>query len=125
MLLFDYRERDRRAVVSWSEQEIAAPWLSIIRDMLLTSSSEARGEGAHAVSLPWWSFLALRPTILDLVRGFRLRSGQEFVISPGASALLSAAHRRAEGYGHALDARRLSPEELSSRLTAADFIDQF
>lgn len=121
MLLFDYRESDRRAVVSWDEGDAATPWLGIARDMLLAGYKESRGEGATAVSLPWWSFLALRPAILDLVRGFRLRSGNEFRITQAASDLLSAAHRRAEGYGHAIEARRLDAGDLSTRLRAVGF----
>lgn len=121
MLLFDYRESDRRAVISWDEGDTATPWLGIARDMLLAGSKEARGEGATTISLPWWSFLALRPAVLDLIRGFQLRSGKEFRIAPAASEHLSAAHRRAEGYGHALEAKKLTADELLARLRAAGF----
>ena len=121
MLVFDYRESDRRAVVSWDEADAASPWLGIARDMLLAATKESRGEGASSVTLPWWSFLALRPAVLDLIRGFQMRSGKEFSISAAASVLLSAAHRRAEGYGHALEAKRLTPEALKARLDATGF----
>lgn len=121
MLVFDYRESDRRAVVSWDEADTASPWLSIARDMLLGATKESCGEGASCISLPWWSFLALRPAILDLIRGFQMRSGREFSISLAASQLLSAAHRRAEGYGDALEAKRFTPEELKAKLDAAGF----
>lgn len=117
MLVFDYRESDRRAVVSWDEADTASPWLGIARDMLFAATKESRGEGASSVTLPWWSFLALRPAVLDLIRGFQLRSGKEFSISAAASVLLSAAHRRAEGYGHALEAKRLTPRHLKQDLT--------
>jgi SNF2 family DNA or RNA helicase len=121
MLVFDYRDSDRRAVVSWDNSDINAPWLGIVRDMTLSASTEACGEGSSAVSLPWWSFLALRPQILDLIRGFRLKSGVDFQITEPAGELLSAAHRRAEGYGRALEARRLDAEELATKLAAAGF----
>lgn len=121
MLVFDYRPSDRRAFVSWDDSDKASPWLGIARDMLLGAAKEARGEGATAISLPWWTFLTCRPAVLDLIRGFRLKSGQDFKITPSASALLSAAHRRAEGYGDALNAKRLSSLELLDRLTAAGF----
>ena len=121
MLVFDYRESDRRAVVSWDEADAASPWLGIARDMLLAATKESRGEGASSVTLPWWSFLALRPAVLDLIRGFQMRSGKEFSISAAASVLLSAAHRRAEGYGHALEAKRLTPEALKAKLDATGF----
>lgn len=121
MLVFDYRESDRRALISWDAGDEATQWLGIARDILLSGSKESRGEGATAVSLPWWAFLALRPTVLDLVRGFSLRSGSEFRITDAASALLSAAHRRAEGYGRALEAQRLSNSELIAKLAAVGF----
>lgn len=52
MLVFNYREADRRAVVSWDAADQATPWLGIVRDMMLQVSKEARGEGAFSVSLP-------------------------------------------------------------------------
>jgi SNF2 family DNA or RNA helicase len=122
VLVFNYREADRRAVVSWDAADQVTPWLGIVRDMMLQASKEARGEGAFSVSLPWWNFLAQRPQILDLIRGFRLKSGADFLISDAASALLSAAHRRAEGYGRALETTRLGEDELRVRLSAAGFV---
>lgn len=121
MLSFDYRQTDRRAVVSWDANDEATPWLGIARDMLIAGSKESRGEGATAVSLPWWSFLALRSAVLDLVRGFQLRSGTDFHIAPAAFALLSSARQQVEGYGHAREAKRLEPLELSSLLAKAGF----
>jgi len=121
VIVFDYRESDRRALVSWDTADMGAPWLGIARDMLLGANKEARGEGVLSVSLPWWSFLALRPSILDLIQGFHLASGKEFRITPVASRLLAAAHRRADGYLHAVEAKRLAPDDLASRLKAAGF----
>ncbi len=121
MLVFDYRETDRRSVISWDAADEVTPWLGIARDMLISGARESRGEGALSVSLPWWAFLALRPAVLDLIRGFSLRSGTDFRITDTASALLSEAHRRAEGYGRALEAQRLDLAELNAKLTAAGF----
>jgi SNF2 family DNA or RNA helicase len=121
MLVFDYRDSDRRAVVTWDNSDVRTPWLDIVRNMVVSASKEARGEGALAVSIPWWSFLSLRPQILDLVRGFRLKSNIDFRITELAGQLLSAAHRRADGYGLAVEARMLSEEELEAKLTAAGF----
>lgn len=90
--------------------------------MMLGSSKEARGEGALSVSLPWWSFLALRPSIFDLIKGFQLSAGKDFRVTAVALRLLADAGRRAEGYQHALDARRLTPDELSEKLKAAGFV---
>jgi len=46
VLVFNYREADRRAVVSWDAADQVTPWLGIVRDMMLQASKEARGEGA-------------------------------------------------------------------------------
>lgn len=124
MLVFDYRESDRRAVLSWDDADASTSWLGIARDMALSASKESRGEGAAAVSLPWWNFLALRPQILDLVRGFRLKSGSDFRITAEAGSLLSAAHRRAEGYRKAVEARILTEDELAAKLDVAKFARQ-
>lgn len=118
MLVFDYRDSDRRAVLTWDDAAITTPWLGIARDMVLLSSNEPIREGASAVSMPWWNFLALRPQFLDLVQAFRLKNVTDYRITEMAADLLSAAHRRVEGY---VDTRELTEEELSARLTAAGF----
>ncbi|WP_052808359.1 SNF2-related protein [Methyloterricola oryzae] len=121
MLVFDYRERDRRAVVYWDEADAKSAWVGIAKDMLISSSKESSAEGATAVSVPWWSFLALRPEILALVRGFKLKNEEHFKITEAANAHLGAAHQRAIGYDQATKAVRLSDEELAGRLKAAGF----
>jgi SNF2 family DNA or RNA helicase len=121
VIVFDYRASDRRAVISWDAEDEATTWLGIARDILLSGSKESRGEGALAISLPWWAFLALRPSILDLIKGFSLRSDSDFRIAGIASDLLRAAHSRAEGYGRALEAKRIELGELEARLRAAGF----
>ncbi|WP_312010478.1 DEAD/DEAH box helicase [Bradyrhizobium neotropicale] len=122
MIVFDYRPSDRRAIVSWEVGDGATAWLGIARDILLSGSEEARGEGALAISLPWWSFLALRPAILDLIRGFGLRSGSEFLIAERASQLLKKANGSAAAYERAREAIHLEPEQLRARLQAAGFM---
>ncbi|TCW32375.1 DEAD/DEAH box helicase [Gulbenkiania mobilis] len=122
MLVFDYRERDRRAVVYWDEADAKSAWVGIAKDMLISSTKESSAEGATAVSVPWWSFLALRPEILDLIKGFRLKSNEHFQITEAATAHLGAAHQRAIGYDQATNAVRLSDEELAEKLKAAGFV---
>lgn len=121
MLVFDYRESDRRAVVYWDEADAKSAWVGIAKDMLISSSKESIAEGATAVSVPWWSFLALRPEILDLVKGFRLKSNEHFKITEIATSHLGAAHQRAIGYDQATKAVRLSEEDLAEKLKAAGF----
>lgn len=121
MIIFDYRASDRRALVSWTAADQETAWLGIARDILSSGSRDARGEGATTISLPWWSFLSLRPAILDLISGFSLRSHIDFSITEPAASLLREAHARADGYNRALEANRLSLEDLVTRLNSAGF----
>jgi SNF2 family DNA or RNA helicase len=121
VIVFDYRPSDRRAVVSWEAGDEATAWLGIARDILLSGSKESRGEGRLTLSLPWWTFLAIRPAVLDLVRGFGLRSGSEFRVMEQASQLLRKAHGSVDAYERAREARRLDPEQLKARLQTVGF----
>lgn len=121
LLVFDYRDTDRRAVVSWHPEDEATPWLGIARDVLLSGSKEASQEGGTTISLPWWSFLGLRPIIFDLIRGFKLVSGVGYRVSERAGDHLRLARSRVEGYAQAVSANRLAPEELKQRLASAGF----
>lgn len=121
MLVFDYRDSDRRAVVYWDVADVKSAWVGIAKDMLISSSKESSAEGATAVSVPWWSFLALRPEILELLKGFRLKSNEHFQITEAANIHLGAAYRRELGYNQATKAVRLSDGELSEKLKGAGF----
>lgn len=121
MLVFDYRFADRRAIVTWSESDADHDWIRVIRDLLVQSSPEADAEGAFTVSTPWWRFLALRPSILEIITAFGLKTDEHFRITPDASRLLSQAHRRAEGYNAAINSAALSEAEVLARLGAVGF----
>jgi hypothetical protein len=95
--------------------------LGIARDVLLSGSKEASQEGGTTISLPWWSFLGLRPAIFDLIRGFKLVSGVGYQVSERAGDHLRLARVRDEGYAQAVSANRLAPEELKQRLASAGF----
>ena len=77
--------------------------------------------GRLTVSLPWWSFLGLRPTIFELISGFRLASGIDYQVSDTAGKHLRLARSRSEGYAAAADASQLTFEELNQRLQLAGF----
>jgi len=121
VLDFDYRPVDRRAVVMWSESDADHDHIRVIRDLLVQSSPEAHAEGAFTVSTPWWRFLALRPSILEIITAFGLKTNEHFRIAPDASRLLSQAHRRAEGYSAAINSAALSEAEVLARLDAVGF----
>lgn len=121
MLVFDYRDTDRRAVVSWHPLDETTPWLGIARGVILSGSKEASIEGGNSISLPWWSFLGLRPEIFNLISGFKLISGTDYQVSEKAGAYLRLARSRDEKYSEAVAASQVPPEELIKRLTAAGF----
>ncbi|MCX7185107.1 MAG: DEAD/DEAH box helicase [Nitrosospira sp.] len=107
--------------MSWNDGDVLFAWLGIAKNMALGVSKESRGEGGCAVSLPWWTFLSLRPQILDLIEGFGLESGKDFRITEAATSLLSEARLRADGYGDAVEAKSLDEDELLSKLKAVGF----
>jgi len=121
VLRFDYRDVDRRALVSWEIHDEATPWLGVARDVLQSSSKEATLEGGNTVSLPWWIFLGLRPVIFDLIQGFKLTSGVEFQVSQKVSELLLDARARADGYAEAISSSQLGTKDLAETLMAKGF----
>ena len=121
MLVFDYRDTGRRAVVSWHPLDETLPWLGIARGVILSGSKEASIEGGNSISLPWWSFLGLRPEIFNLISGFKLISGTDYQVSEKAGAYLRLARSRDEKYSEAVASSQVPTEELVKRLTAAGF----
>jgi SNF2 family DNA or RNA helicase len=121
VLVFDYRSEDRRAVVSWTPPDADKDWVRVIRDLLVSSSPEGHAEGAFSVTTPWWRFLALRQSILDVITAYGLRSDTDFQLTPVASRLLTEARSRAEGYAAALNRTALSESEVRACLDAARF----
>ncbi len=121
MLTFDYRPSDRRAVVSWSESDAGESWVRIIRDILVQSCVEGQAEGGFAASTPWWRFLAMRPSILEVISAHGLQANRDFQITPTTAHLLTQARQRAMGYGNALQSEILEPSDVLQRLSEAGF----
>ncbi|TSA28978.1 MAG: DEAD/DEAH box helicase [Verrucomicrobiaceae bacterium] len=59
--------------------------------------------------------------MLDLVKGFGLKSERDFQITSQAMSLLSEAGKRAAGYGEAVEAKQLEISDLKIKLAAAGF----
>jgi len=121
MLQIDYRSTDRRAVLRWAEQDETTPWLDSIRRLSFDQSADTEGEGPWQLSLPWWSFVAMRPRLLELLRGFGLHIGTELSVGPEAEALLRQAARTRGTYEAARDAAGISEAELRERLASVGF----
>lgn len=98
MLLFDYHQESRQAVLSWERQDDGQKWLKLLCGTCLGASEAAQREGSQAITLPWWAFLAIRPEVLNIVSAFQLRSGHEFKISPIANDMLNEARIRQESF---------------------------
>jgi len=121
MLSINYREIDRRALVAWSEADDHAPWLDVIRRLLLDHTDDAAQEDAYRISLPWWSFASLRNQLLEIFKGFGLGPGNGLVISPAATELLKKSKRAADGYSQATASHVIPDADLREQLKQLGF----
>lgn len=121
MLRLDYRERDRCAVLSWEAADGNSQWVEPLRRLLFDASSDTNQEAGSQLSLPWWSFVAIRPQFGALVGGYRLAIGHDFVISQYAEALLRNSRRYLNGYESASQATRVTAGSLATALQAKGF----
>lgn len=121
MLRIDYRSADRRAVLHWDELDETSPWLDSIRRLSFDQSDDTESEGPWQLSLPWWNFVAMRPRLLELFRGFGLRIGTELIIEQGAETLLRQASRTRGTYDAAREATGIPEALLLERLGDVGF----
>jgi SNF2 family DNA or RNA helicase len=120
MLRIDYRETDRRAVLSWDKVDNSTSWMDTLRRFLVDGSAETAFESSCAASLPWWSFISLRQDFGQLLRTFDLSSSLE--IGDGAKELLQRSARNAQSYEEAAGEPELSEENVVGRLREAGFL---
>lgn len=121
MLKLAYRSKDQRAVLSWDEGDAGQPWLSLLRDMVGRASDDAQAEGGTTVSLPWWSFVGVRPQFGDLLRAFGLKVGEDLQIDEQAGDLLRQSARNAQSYAAAVAGEQVDEAALITELQAAGF----
>jgi len=121
MLKLDYRASDRRAVLSWENNDTNAPWLQPLRRLIEDHTPEARQEGHQLISLPWWSFSAMNVPFRTLLKGYSLRVGIDFDATAPARSLLQTAQRSNAGYALAQNFHRVSEAELVDRLNFIGF----
>jgi hypothetical protein len=122
MLRLSYRPRDQRAVLSWDEGDASQPWLSLLRDMVERASDDTQAEGGASITLPWWSFVGLRPQFGDLLQAFGLQVGEYFQIDEQATGLLRQSARNAQSYAAAVAGDQIEEVALLARLQAAGFV---
>jgi SNF2 family DNA or RNA helicase len=121
MLRIDYREADRRALLSWGEGEASTPWMDIIRRLIFDHTDDAAQEDGYHISLPWWSFASLRNQLLEVFKGYGLAPGSTLEITQSAADLLRQSRCVADGYNLATSAVAVGEAELRSKLAKIGF----
>src|SRR5438105_15292590 len=121
MLRINYRAADLRAELRWDSSDELKPWLGVIRRLALDQSDTAAQEDALTVSLPWWSFVALRSSLFEVFNAYHLAANQDISVGPEAAALLRRSTRNIASYDAARNAQPLSKEALLSRLSELNF----
>jgi SNF2 family DNA or RNA helicase len=121
MLSIEYRESDRRALVSWGTDDANAPWLDVLRRLLFDHTDDATQEDGYRISLPWWSFVALRNQLLEVFKGFGIAPGKNLSIGATAADMLRQSKRSADGYTLATMAHSIPEADLRTRLKELGF----
>lgn len=121
MLNIGYRERDRRAILSWAETAERSRWLDVIRRLVFDKSTDATQEGPFVIALPWWSFVSIRADLLDIFKGFGLHLGTGVSVEESARQLLAKSAHAARSYAAAADAHEIPIMELETRLKNVGF----
>lgn len=121
MLRIDYRETDLRALLTWNESDSDFPWLDPIRRLALECSDDSSQESAYSLSLPWWSFAALRRQLLTIFTGYKVKMGQDYVFGPEAIILLQQSKRNTASYEKAQQSHTIPEDELRDHLRKLGF----
>lgn len=122
MLSIDYREADRRALISWENSDEQASWLSLVRRLVFDYTDDATQEDGYHISLPWWNFAALRPQLLEIFSSYGLKPGSSLAIGQTAAELLKRSKRAADSYSTALKAQGVIEGDLRSKLESIGFV---
>lgn len=121
MLSIDYRDSDRRAVLTWMPVDEVTPWLDVIKRLILDATDDARQESAFVLTLPWWNFTALRNRFGELCSGYQLLPGSTLEVSQKAAELLRQSRRVSDSYQLAVQARAIDDQQLISKLQMLGF----
>lgn len=119
MLTFDYLGRERKVIISWSENETR--WVSELISIFFQATSDAQRIGGHSITAPWWSFLSIRSEINEVISHFGLKSGIDYQISDTALKMLQDALCRQNSF-EATETNSLSAEEVQKRLHEKGFL---
>lgn len=122
MLVFDYKDASRSAVVTWDTQDESKTWLSSLKNMLSQGQRvKFTTVSSHSIVMPWWAFLALSSSLNAFVKGHSLEYGVDYSISAKAKNLLSNASESRQFYSRARDAEKVCVEDLLLKLHKVGF----
>jgi SNF2 family DNA or RNA helicase len=121
MLRIDYEARLKRAILAWDPADEDAPWSRMIRRLLLDQAEDATQDNAFRISIPWWSFLALRSQLLEVFSAYGLRPGHGLEVGIAAVELLRQSRNAAAAYDQAAGTTPIDAAALQARLTATGF----
>ena len=116
MLSISYRESDCRALLRWLPEADAAPWLDVLLRQIFDYGDSPVQEGARSISMPWWSFVAMRPRLLEIFTAHELSAQSGLSIDAGARALLEKAGQNICSYEAATKTAAMPQDELLARL---------
>ena len=121
MLRIEYRESDLCAILRWELEDDAFEWPSLVRRLAMDHTPNTRQESNRELSMPWWNFVALRGSLLNIFSTYGLRSAVGYEVSPAARELLLRSARVAVGYERAVKQEWVDQALLRSELRAIGF----
>ena len=121
MLNLDYRQFDGVALVSWTPADDGASWVDMIKRLLLDSSDDTTQTDGYTLTIPWWSFVAIREKFLIVCKKAELIPGKNFNVSKKAVELLQQAKRSREGYDKAVAQSTIDATTLNAKLNFIGF----
>lgn len=121
MLRINYRAADLRAELRWESADEFQPWIGVVRRLALDQSEDARQEDAFRISLPWWSFVALRSALFEVVTAYSLVANKDVLIGAEAASLLRQSTQTVASYTEARSAVPIQQEALQNQLKALGF----
>ncbi|WP_205956704.1 DEAD/DEAH box helicase [Pseudoxanthomonas winnipegensis] len=122
MLKIDYRDSDRRAVLSWESQDGALPWISLLSRLVTDHTDDATQELATVLTLPWYNFAALRGEVLKLFSAHGLALGKDVGVGASAARLLKQSHQTLGSYQGAVASASVDDATLQQTLTGRGFL---
>ncbi len=118
-----YREVDSRALLTLDLGDKSQDWSRAIRRLVQDRSDDAQLENSQTLSLPWWSFVALRADFSSILHHYGVSVGKDHEINldPVATRLLRESSRNARTYEESRGNLALSAAEIQDQLVCHGF----